>query len=236
MRCRRVRSFLSAYCNGELSGTRQREVVHHLDSCSECRREEQIYRELVLAKDKLERPTVSGDFNTRLLNRIAEERFQETRKKAYLPKEVPVLGMRTLVSVSATACLILAFVISGGLSPFMTPEKTPVMAGTETSINAGLDDRYRTVQPGADRVLAQHIDQQWEFNRHMGRANRIRNYMNQLAGSTDGFASFGRMPFQGGIIFFQQNGQTFVAPIGQPVIRNYITPQTDAVREVPETF
>lgn len=236
MRCRRVRSFLSAYCNGELSGTRQRAVVHHLDSCPECRREEQIYRELALAKDKLERPTVSSDFNTRLLNRIAEERYQETRKKAYMPKEAPAFGMRTIVSVSAMACLVLAFVFAGGLSPFMTPDKAPVMAGAETALDAGMDDRYLTVQPSPDHVLAQHVDQQWEFNRQMGRATRIRNYMNQLAGSNNDFGNIGRLPFQGGFILIQQNGQTFIAPLGQPVIRNYITPQTDAVREVQETF
>ena len=239
MRCRKVRSFLSAYCNGELSGTRQREVVYHLDSCPECRREEMIYRELAIAKNKvkLDQPEVSSDFNARLLNRIADERFKETRKKAYLPKKAPAFGTRTLVTVSATAVLVLAFVFAGGFGPFSVPDQSPMMAENASPANVvNTDDRYLTVEPSDNHVLAQHVDQQWEFNRHMARANRIRGYMNQLAGSNNGFANFGRVPFRGGFILFQQNGQTFVAPVGQPVIRNYITPQTDAVREVQETF
>ena len=236
MRCRKARSYLSAYSNGELAGSIKEELTNHLVGCRDCRREEQSYRELALVTNKLGSPKVLDDFNSRLLTRIADERYKETRKKAYMPKRAPLFGARILVPAATAACLIIAFVIAGGFGPFMAPDQQPMMAQNDNADELRLDDRYQTVQPNADHVLTQHVDQQWEFDRHMARANRIRGYMNQLAGGNN-FSGFNRSPMQGGIIFFHHNGQSFVAPLGgQPIIRNYITPQTDVVREVQETF
>ena len=46
MRCRRTRSFLSAYSNDELTGRQKRAVAEHLAECAECRREEAVYLRL----------------------------------------------------------------------------------------------------------------------------------------------------------------------------------------------
>lgn len=102
MHCRKVRSLLSAACSDELDSRQQAVVKDHLVSCPSCRKEASYYSSLRLAARELPKRTPSEDFNTRLLNRIAQERFQETRTRAYLPRRAPRLTWRTLAPVLVT--------------------------------------------------------------------------------------------------------------------------------------
>ena len=180
MRCRKVRSCLSAYCNDELSGRRQASVREHLGRCADCRREEAIFRELQGSVTTLPKFRVTADFNTKLLNRIAQERFQETRTKAFFPKRAPVLGWGRLVPAVATACLVLAFVFSGGLG-ILDKHDQPTMLANQSQDDSYLDDRYKVVEPEESHVLTKHSLSNWAFQEQMAKANRIRNLMNQLA-------------------------------------------------------
>jgi len=181
MRCRRVRSFLSAYCRDELPEKRQESIREHLSRCAECRREEAVFRELYGSIDTLPKPAVSDDFNARLLNRVARERFKETRSKAYFPKRAPVLGWGRLAPAVATACLVLAFVFSGGIGLIDGPDQ-PAEFADNGQPGQYIDDRYKDVQPEETHVLTQHSISNWAFQKQVDKANRIRNLMNQLAG------------------------------------------------------
>jgi hypothetical protein len=188
MRCRRVRFFLSAYCNNELTGSRQQTISEHLDSCPECRREEAVFREIMISAISLPTVKVSDDFNSRLLDRIAQERMAENKGKAYLPKNAPIFGWGRLVPAAATACLVLAFVLFGGLKVLDNTD-APVMRA-DISEGAGygeLDEKYRTALPieqdELPPVIAQHEKVNWAFDKQLARATRIRNIMNQLASS-----------------------------------------------------
>ena len=128
----------------------------------------------------LPKPTVSDDFNTRLLNRVAQERFKETRTRAYLPKKAPVLGWGRLVPAMATVCLVLAFVFTGGIGILDGPDQPPQYAD-KGSTGQYVDDRYKDVQPDETHVLTQHSQSNWAFQKQVAKANRIRNLMNQLA-------------------------------------------------------
>jgi len=180
MRCRKVRSCLSAYCRDELSARGQASVKEHLDRCAGCRREEAVFRELNGSLNTLPEYHVSDDFNTRLLNRIAQERFKETRSRAYLPKRVPIFGWGRLIPAMATACLVLAFVFSGGLGILDNQDQPPTYANNGQG-GEYLDDRYKDVQPDQTHVLIQHSQSNWVFQKQVAKANRIRNLMNQLA-------------------------------------------------------
>ena len=79
MRCRKARSYLSAYCNDELTDRTRLAVSDHLSTCSTCRKEEAIYRSMISSGAEIEGLKVDDDFNTRLLNRSAQERFAQTR-------------------------------------------------------------------------------------------------------------------------------------------------------------
>jgi len=180
MRCRKVRSCLSAYCKNELTDKRQASLKEHLDRCADCRREEAVFRELFGSMNTLPKPKVSEDFNTRLLNRIAQERFKETRTKAYMPKKAPVMGWGRLVPAMATVCLVLAFVFTGGIGTLDGPDQ-PAQYADNGAGGEYIDDRYKDVQPEETHVLTQHSNSNWAFQKQVAKANRIRNLMNQLA-------------------------------------------------------
>ncbi len=207
MRCQKVRSFLSAYCKNELRERRQDAIRVHLESCSECRREEALCREIEGSYGKLSQYSVSGDFNTKLLNRIAAERFKETRSKAYFPKNVPVFGWGKIVPAVATACLVLAFVFSGGLDILNKHGESGIMADRNVQ-NIELNDDYAHVQPisnpafanvdqghqaagyaeESDYIPVSYVSSNWTFKKELERATRIRNLMNSLA-RQNGFAA-----------------------------------------------
>ena len=141
MRCQKVRSYLSAYCNDELSGSVLRKVSDHLTACDHCRSEEIHYRELRSNAGTINTYKVSDGFNNRLLDRIAKERFNETRTKAYLPKAAPSIIIRRVVPILVTACLAIVIIMSN----FTGDEES--QPTNYASTNGQLDDSYRTVQP-----------------------------------------------------------------------------------------
>jgi len=171
MRCQKVRSFLSAYCKGELTEKRTGAIAAHLEGCPRCRYEETVYREMNKSIGQLPNFTVSGDFNSLLLKRVADERHKETRTKAFLPKRIPVVSVNRLAPIFAAACFIFAFIFSGGIDLFIDTPETPSYVTTE------LDNSYMTVQP------------EWEFNKEVARATRINGLMNQLSNQS----SFGSL-------------------------------------------
>ncbi|SYZ73362.1 hypothetical protein TRIP_C21480 [Candidatus Zixiibacteriota bacterium] len=185
MRCQKVRYYLSAYCKGEMTGGRRKAVAAHLESCPECHREEVAFREILGATRGMPEFQVGVDFNSRLLSSIAEARFKETRSKAYLPKRIPIVTWTRALPAVAAACLVVAFTLSGGLKYFKIQNEPAAYA-----INAQTgdrDDRYLTVQPQPDHVLAQHASQtiagaNWTFSKQMARANRFRGLINSMVG------------------------------------------------------
>ena len=211
MRCQKVRSYLSAYCRGELPERQRRLIAGHLDVCAECRREEAISRELAIQSGQLAQYKVSDDFKAQLLDRIARERFKETRSKAYFPKRIPIFYRTQLIPVAASLCLVMAFVFFGGLGDILHPDRSDVYVAEQSS-DGNLDDRYMYVQPQADHALVQHARANWEFKKQLARVNRIKDLMNQVADqnyftfsqplpgknqlAADGLSAFMQNPFE----------------------------------------
>lgn len=218
MHCRRVRSFLSAYCRGELEGKQARVIADHLAICPACRGEEASVRELFKMAEELPSNHVSVDFNSRLLNRIAEARHQEIRTKAYLPKGIPVFTINRVAPVMAAVCFALAFIFAGGLNNFQRPDD-PLTAIGETA----LDDSYLTVQP---------VNEHWAFQKQLNRATRIQDLMgrimgqssfNSFAGQTDWIQS--RRPMIPVPVFL-------LPPPGSSIFIEPARPETLLIREV----
>jgi len=223
MHCRKVRSCLSAFCKGELTGGRQAEIAEHLVRCPECRREEAIFRELGNAMGKLPENKVSVDFNNRLLNRIAAERFRETRTKAYMPKHVPIFGWGKLIPVAATVSLVLAFVFLGGMNLLHLQDGTALMTQTDRA-NNGLDDRYMTVQPEPGHALTQHVNTDWAIKKQVAKAGRIRDLMNRL--STQGYFAGDGTQLAGSYFGSNDGSMIFMFPFDSRIMnRTYVIPQ-----------
>ena len=176
MRCRKVRSFLSAYCRDELPGKQASAILAHLEGCPECRLEETAYRELNMAMGDLPGYSVSDDFNSRLLKRVADERFKEVRSKAYMPKRIPVVTFNRLAPILAAACFVFAFVFSGGMEKLLDKNDVP-----SAIVSTELDNSYMTAQP-----------EDWAFRKQVARATRIKGLMNRLSGQN----SFGTLASQ----------------------------------------
>jgi hypothetical protein len=174
MRCQKVRSYLSAYCNDELIGSAMRKVSDHLITCESCRTEEINYRELSNNSKELVGYKVSEGFNNRLLDRIAKERFAETRTKAYFPKPAPSILIRRVVPILVTACLAFAIVFT---NIDWSDDSQPVQFAT---VNNQLDDSYKTAQPVDNPNLASTMHKGWTLDEQMARSQRINRISQQL--------------------------------------------------------
>jgi hypothetical protein len=175
MRCRKVRSCLSAYCKDELAGKQRETVQNHLTECSACRNEEEFARAMHAKATEIKGPALSTDFNTKLLNRIGQERFGETRTRAYLPKKAPLLMWRRVVPVLATVSVALFAMVSmisggfGGNSGFMTGS----LFGFGT-------DSYLTAQPSHNHGYAAQLRRDWSLKSQMEQTARINRLSGQL--------------------------------------------------------
>ncbi len=185
MRCRKVRSFLSAYCRDEISGSRKLAVSEHLSTCQDCRREESEYRVMLDAAREMPAMTVSKDFTTALFNRIAEERFVETRTKAYLPsKRAPLARWSVLIPAVASACLVLLV----GLMTLLPngQQDSSLMANTNTSKEL---PAYVTAQPTNNPNMTASLEKDWSLATELARAERL-NRLSRAVGAQVEFQGF----------------------------------------------
>ncbi|MEW5795395.1 MAG: zf-HC2 domain-containing protein [Candidatus Zixiibacteriota bacterium] len=168
MRCRKARSLLSAACSDELGIRRQAAVREHLASCPACRKEASYYMAVRHAAGELPQKSLSEDFNTRLLNRIAQERFKEARTAAYLPHRVPRLSLRVYVPAAVAVALAL-FAVS-----LIDRQDSFVPSSAENrQLPEPLDDRYLTVQPDRNPNLSMGLSGNWSLRQQLDRAERL---------------------------------------------------------------
>ncbi|MFQ6007448.1 MAG: anti-sigma factor family protein [Candidatus Zixiibacteriota bacterium] len=177
MRCRKVRSFLSAYCNDELTGRRKLTIAEHLATCSECRREEAIFRSMSQVSRQLSVMNVSNDFNTILFNRLAQERFAATRTKAFLPKRAPVILWRRTVPTLAIACLATLLVVS----VFTSHLKNENSFAFATRHQTLPDDSYRTIQPLSNVGKTINVNESWSLKQQIAQTERIKRISEAIA-------------------------------------------------------
>lgn len=223
MRCRKVRSFLSAYCRDELTGRRQAAVSEHLLDCESCRAEEEVYRQMYAATAELPDEPISEAFNARLLDRIAQERFAETRTRAYLPKSAPLFSWRKAVPVVVSACLAIFAVVS--MMPSTDQSGSPTFAGNSA------DDSYLTAQPVNNPNMPVRMHKDWSLDRQLAQAQRASRISDNLMPA----GSFGRSyatpvsveaPLTGRPVpYLKSNLQM------RPVVRTYVSPANTTVNQ-----
>jgi hypothetical protein len=226
MRCRKVRSYLSAYCNDELSGRQRLAVSEHLSTCSVCRKEEAFYKSLNDARSEIGELKVSDDFNAKLLNRIAQERFAETRTEAHLPKPAPRVTWGQLVPVVVTACLVL-FISIVAVSPELKQE-----VGLMSSATSSLDDSYLTVQPVNNPNLAVPMQRGWSLNDELARVERVNTLTSSMT-SSNGFEPLGSSSGLRQVTSQASYRAPYVPDYFRvrPVVRVYGLPNGSAVQE-----
>ncbi len=192
MRCRKVRSFLSAYCSNEMTGRKLLALREHLSACSSCRKEENLYRSISEAKTELPELSVSDDFNERLLNRIAQERFSETRSKAYMPTKAPLFGWRQLAPAFSVVTVV-------GLLAFMILSQPAVNRHQELASSGQNVEAWMLAQPDKNPNVTASLDKNWSLNKQLHKSAQYTKISNSITNQS-GFngmhmASSMRQPF-----------------------------------------
>ncbi|UCD64149.1 MAG: zf-HC2 domain-containing protein [Candidatus Zixiibacteriota bacterium] len=231
MRCRKVRSYLSAYSNGELTDRTRLAVVEHLSTCSACRKEEAIYKNINAARADVDKLTVTEDFNVQLLNRIARERFAETRTRAFLPKPAPRVSFSRVAPVMAAACVVI-LALATTFSPLRQAD--PNMAGPGGS---SLDNAYLTAQPQDNPNMAVPMNREWSLSNEMARAERIARISTSLtaAGSFDRYVLSGNARRASSRVLDRAPYVPEYFKV-RPVVRIYGAPQAAPVKEVIQVY
>jgi hypothetical protein len=176
MRCRKVRSFLSAYCRGETNPGLSAKIAEHLSECSSCRREEAAYKSMNGLIAGLPRQAVAGDFTARLFEKIGQAGFAERKTRAYFPRRIPRFGMARLAAAASVAVIILAMGIGLHLGDtFFAPDGPRMMGPTATNANSA-NDRYLTAQPEDNPFLNEHKS----VSKMVAQYSRWREYSERL--------------------------------------------------------
>lgn len=177
MRCRKVRSFLSAYSKEEVSAGMAAKIKTHMDDCASCRRELEAVRSVQAMVKGIPGRRTADDFTARLLTRVAQERFAETRTKAYLPKRIPLLGGVRLAMITTTAVVVLALGVSFNVGErFLSPSMPQATLTSATPGSAVDEDSYLKVQPTDNPLLNEHKS----VSRMIAQYNRWREYSKSL--------------------------------------------------------
>ena len=223
MRCRKVRSCLSAYSNSELIGRDAVAVREHLSICATCRKEEALLVSLHEGARELTGPTLSADFNTKVLNRIAQERFAETRTRSYAPRPAPLVMWRQVIP-AFVATLAVVFV---AVTFFKSGHYSEPAGIASVSDNGALDNSYLTAQPehNPNMTNAVSVQKDWSLSTQLAQTERANRICGQLSSST-GFGSMVAYPVQmempqAGIVFFKV----------RPIVRVYQTAAPTRVQE-----
>jgi len=221
MRCRKVRSCLSAYCRGELTPEVAGDITRHVDACPSCRREAEAFRAVnrMLTQQP---PIKTGDeFSARLFARIAGENFAEKRSRAYLPGRIPLWGASRLAVVAATAVVVLLVGAGINMSQFEGLSSVPLALSTSTTPGGSDNDLYLTVQPTNNPLLntqksVSRMVQQYNRWRELSRVIRSHSGAEQFMGN--GATA---------VMASSRNGSDPVNIIRiRPVVKNYlVTPE-----------
>jgi negative regulator of sigma E activity len=136
MKCQRVRTYLSAYCEETLPSDKAHELEAHIRNCKRCEQEKQFLEQILAAAKSLPQTTLPEDFNLQLMNRIYSE--QGVPRESYLEAEPLPFWRRPVRWVSAVATvavctLATVFVIDQLQSPTNVQQAVP---GYSTAVPA----------------------------------------------------------------------------------------------------
>ncbi len=189
MRCRKARSLLSAACFDELGNRQQAAIREHLAACPACRKEASYYSSIKQGVGEMPSETLSDSFNNRLLNRIAQERFVETRSKAYLPRRAPRFNRRLLVPALATAALVAVVAVNS-----YQPDRPQSFSLAVAEAPGHIDDSYLTVQPTDNPNVTVGLKNSWRLDEQLAKTERLQ----QISRNLTNRYGFGNMHLTGG--------------------------------------
>jgi hypothetical protein len=166
-----------------------------------------------LAARQLPSGHVGADFNARILDRVARERFAETRTRAYLPKPAPSIIWRRLVPVVSSVFVVALMAV--GVAKFTGSPVGDTSSGGQV-VDIGKNDDYLTAQPV-------RLNRDWTLNNHLAQSDRmsaLTSSMTQATGFEPSGSFAGVQTGESGIWFrnSRQPGTIYYFRV-RPVIR-----------------
>lgn len=137
MNCRRVISLMSAYVDGELTGTEMLEIRRHLSSCPECEAEHQS---IALTKQMIARlATVAPrqEFAASILSRLHETEVPAYQRALNVLSRFAHRRLSPVAAALAASGVALVLLSAGGMDVVQTPPQAPVAAAPTMVANMG---------------------------------------------------------------------------------------------------
>lgn len=150
MTCMEAQSLITGFINDELDIKELEEFIKHIESCSDCREELEVYYALLTAMKQLdEDKNLSDDFNQELNEKIehAKERIIHLRYNYFRKKGVLVI-------------IIILLAVFFSVRHYFQPKEAenPVVDSNFRLRYSFMEERYDDYKEDLDRYLEEHKD------------------------------------------------------------------------------
>ena len=169
MTCASVKSLLSCYLDGSVTGKQMHALGQHLNECVECRSEYQGLRQTQSLLSRVGRAQAPEDLSLKVRLAISHEAARR-REPAFSGLGIRFANALRGFMVPATAGVVATLVIFGVLMGFITP----VQANTNEVLMLSTDPELQ--QTGFGGALASTTDESFVIEAYVDANGRVQDY------------------------------------------------------------
>jgi Putative zinc-finger len=169
MTCVQVKSLLSGYLDGTVTGKQMHALGQHLNECMECRLQYQELRQTQALLSRVGRARVPDDLSLKLRLAISREAARR-REPVFRGLVIRVANALRAFTVPATAGVVATLIIFGVLMGFITP----VQANTNEVLLLSTNPEIQ--QTGFGGALASTTDESFVIEAYVDANGRVQDY------------------------------------------------------------
>jgi putative zinc finger protein len=169
MTCVQVKSLLSSYLDGTVTGKQMHALGQHLNECVECRLQYQELRQTQALLSRVGRARVPDDLSLKVRLAISREAARR-REPVFSGLGIRVANALRAFMVPATAGVVATLIIFGVLMGFITP----VQANTNEVLLLSTDPEIQ--QTGFGGALASTTDESFVIEAYVDANGRVQDY------------------------------------------------------------
>jgi len=169
MTCVQVKSLLSGYLDGTVTGKQMHALGQHLNECMECRLQYQELRQTQALLSRVGRARVPDDLSLKLRLAISREAARR-REPVFRGLGIRVANALRAFTVPATAGVVATLIIFGVLMGFITP----VQANTNEVLMLSTNPEIQ--QTGFGGALASTTDESFVIEAYVDANGRVQDY------------------------------------------------------------